>query len=250
MLQFISSVLIASSYVFSIYFLQPPSLINKDRNDIDVIHYRLRRVSLLCASLLVIFLSRLRSLGLFPGYTPTYSFTTDITSILKSFLLISTLYIGPIVNYIENATSFTEDFHDNFLRIHGFRDHVFAPLTEELIYRALILAVVGPTWWSPLLFGIAHIHHAYFMYKHSKLPPSMIIFNTIFQTTYTSLFGLLANRLYVKSQNLWSCVVVHAMCNLMGFPGEPEGGTGAKTRYWLGIIVGIIGFIYLMKSGN
>ena len=250
MLSYITSILIASSYVFSIYFHQPSFLITKYRNDVEVIHYRLTRVTILCISLLLVFSFKgLRPLGLVPGFTLTHSFFTDIFNIIRALILIVTLYIGPIVNYLENTTptSFIEDFSQNFLNIHGFRDHIFAPLTEEFIYRALILDVAGFTWWSPFLFGIAHIHHAYFMYNHSKLPPSMIIFNTIFQTTYTTLFGLLANHLFVKYQNLWCCVVVHAVCNLMGFPGDVQGGKGAKVRYWIGIVVGIMGFIYILR---
>ena len=40
-----------------------------------------------------------------------------------------------------------------------------------------------------------------------------------FQFTYTSMFGKLSEVIYsATDQNLWSCIVLHMICNIFGLP--------------------------------
>ncbi|KAG5420088.1 RCE1 [Candida metapsilosis] len=223
---------IASSYVFAIYFRQPRYLQNKDRNDVQVIRYRLSRVTLLCVGLIIIipllipgpFDENLRQIGLIPGFTSTRSLSTDIANVLYSFKFINILFASTIFQIL------VEDFHSTLQDIsttpliHHFRDYVFAPVTEELIYRGLILLVVTNTCpdfikYTPYLFGIAHFHHALQLYKKHSLAMSSIVVSTLFQFTYTSIFGYLANWIYLKTDfNLFCPIIIHSFCNFYGFP--------------------------------
>ena len=124
------------------------------------------------------------------------------------------------------------------------------PFTEEAVFRSLIIplhllclppSVLSPTspkspqphpdpatfqtpyvrliFLTPLYFGIAHIHHFYeyrLTHPHSPLIPSLV--RSLFQFTYTSVFGWYAAFLFLRTGSLWSCVIAHAWCNAMGLP--------------------------------
>lgn len=106
------------------------------------------------------------------------------------------------------------------------RDFIFAPLTEELIFRACIIppflynsqwTVIQICWTVPWFFGFAHVHHAIQKYRHD-MPIQAIIVSTLFQLSYTTLFGAYACYSYIKSGSLLAIVLVHSFCNFMGLP--------------------------------
>lgn len=256
------SVLVASSYVSSIYFRQPEAIKGHDRNAIPVVQHRLQRITLLSIGLILViplvldphnYLATIRSFGLVPGFTNTFSLLQDLKNIGHAAVISAILYVGPIVDYFkQNELDIDElryDVEENLGSLHGFRDLVFAPFTEELIYRAVILNILvagGYThlWWTPLLFGIAHIHHAGELYRQKKMPLNMIVFNAAFQTVYTSLFGAVANRIYLLGNNVWASTVVHLVCNLMGFPAVTVEGTKAyQASYYTLLVMGLVAFL-------
>ncbi|KAG2733685.1 hypothetical protein G9P44_003210 [Scheffersomyces stipitis] len=257
MLNLALSLAVASSYVAAIYFHQPPQVGGKDRNEPHVIRYRFRRITVLCIVLVLAlpwivqdekysYMDIIRQLGLCPGLSHSMNVWTDIINIVYSFVLIIVLFVGPIFLYLVQPHELQDDFINNFTTIHGIRDHIFAPITEELIYRGVILAITQ-AWYTPYLFGVAHIHHAYHLYKYKGIQLSMVLFNSAFQFVYTSLFGILANHIYIKyNYNLWCPIVVHMMCNLMGFPSlVPEDGEW-QTVYYILLVVGLGGFFFLL----
>lgn len=223
---------VASSYVFAIYFKQPTYLHNKDRNNLKVVRYRLQRVTILCVVLIIIipllipgtFRDNIRQIGLIPGYTNSESTSANLINIWYALKFINILFVSSIFQI------FVEDYHSTFddvyttPLIYHFRDYVFAPITEELIYRGLILLVVTNTCpsfikYTPYLFGVAHFHHALQLYRKEALSLPQIVISTLFQFTYTSIFGYLANWLYLKTDfNLWCPIIIHLFCNLYGFP--------------------------------
>lgn len=146
----------------------------------------------------------------------------------RSLGLISTLYIGPILNYFvtKQYENLKEDWLEAYTTIWGVRDHIFAPITEEFVYRAGVVSILQPyyandqiTKYSPLLFGLAHVHHGWQLYKKEKLPLFSVLVQVLVQLTYTTLFGILACKVYLASEeNLWCPIVVHGTCNLIGFP--------------------------------
>lgn len=274
------SMIVAASYVVAFQSFKPAHIIGKDRNDPTVIYHRIWRISLLCIVLVFgvpwllevfydnwqhSYASTLVSYGLLPGCTKTNDFTLDLVNILKAIGLISVLYVGPIADYLIksrfNLGIVLRDFASEFLQLDGFRDHVFAPITEEIIYRSIIVNLLSPFTnsynlivYTPLLFGIAHIHHGYDLYVHKNLELSMVIMNGFVQLIYTSLFGILANYLFIQrgQGNIWCAIVVHSICNLIGFPELVViSSSSTNPRFWPYIyytllVVGIYTFAKLI----
>ncbi|KAI4767322.1 CaaX prenyl proteinase Rce1, partial [Aureobasidium sp. EXF-8846] len=87
------------------------------------------------------------------------------------------------------------------------------------------------TFTSPLIFGVAHVHHLHEHINSSRRPgasylataltPSVILpglIRSIFQFLYTSLFGIIAAFIYVRTSSLVACIFAHSFCNCMGLP--------------------------------
>ncbi|KAI5964924.1 RCE1 [Candida margitis] len=232
MLYEILTLAIASSYVFAIYFQQPVYLQDRNRNDPKVIRYRLQRVTTLCVVLVIIipslvpgrFSDNLLQIGLVPGFTNSERVSTDLDNIWYSLKFINILFASSIFQiFIEDYHSILHDLSTTPI-IYHFRDYLFAPVTEELIYRGFVLLVVTKTCpsfikYTPFLFGIAHFHHALHLYHKQSQKLLRIVISTLFQFAYTSLFGYLANWIYFKTDfNLWCPIVIHSFCNFYGFP--------------------------------
>ncbi|KAF3985894.1 hypothetical protein FT663_04693 [Candidozyma haemuli var. vulneris] len=270
LLSIVLSSAIAYSYVGSIKIGQPQSLDGLPRNDVAVVKYRLRRVSFLCLAILISLpvlvtygldyyddIPRaIRQLGLIPGYTNTYSITQDMANILLCFAKMSILYCGPLASYFITSPAVGDDLVENFASLWGFRDHVFAPVTEELVYRASIICLLQPvvnsswalTVYTPLLFGIAHLHHGYELFKQGTAI-STVVATASFQLLYTTLFGILANRIYISSgENLWCAIVMHSACNLGGFPSFEVKETHPRFFYvyCIMLVFGLTAFLRLI----
>lgn len=72
---------------------------------------------------------------------------------------------------------------------------------------------------TPLYFGIAHVHHLYeFRLTHPHTPMLLAIARSLFQFTYTSLFGFFAAFLFLRTGNVLSLILAHSFCNWMGLP--------------------------------
>lgn len=109
-----------------------------------------------------------------------------------------------------------------------------APWCEELVFRSLVislflLAQVSPTktvFTSPLIFGVAHVHHLIEMIK-TRTPPNSYpplkvvalgVLASTFQFTYTSVFGFFTAFVFLRTGNLFACIEAHTFCNFMGLP--------------------------------
>lgn len=128
---------------------------------------------------------------------------------------------------------------------------------------------------TPLYFGIAHLHHLYeFRITHSEVPFLVAIARSLFQFTYTSLFGFFAAFVFIRTGNVYTCILAHAFCNWMGLPrfygrvgveaGVPMGppdvdkkdddqksapayqGKGIEwtVAYYIVLVAGAVGFYY------
>ena len=80
---------------------------------------------------------------------------------------------------------------------------------------------------TPIIFGLAHAHHFYeFRISHPHTPLPAAILRTVFQLSYTTLFGAYATFLYIRTGSLLAVTFVHAFCNWQGLPrvwGRLEG---------------------------
>ena len=111
----------------------------------------------------------------------------------------------------------------------GWRNFVAGPITEELLFRSLIVPLhlmISPTpspttliFVTPLYFGIAHIHHVYeYTLAHPFTPTLPALLRSLLQFGYTTVFGWYATFLFLRAGDIWSVVLVHSFCNWMGLP--------------------------------
>jgi len=143
----------------------------------------------------------------------------------------------------------------------GWRNYIIGPITEEVVFRACTLTVyhmAGASrkkmiFLTPLLFGFAHIHHAWDIfnrYGRTKAAAKRALLATAFQLSYTSLFGFHAAYLFLRTGSIIPPLTSHIFCNLMGLPeigyelmAFPNRRTAIKMAY----ILGILGYVYTLK---
>jgi prenyl protein peptidase len=120
----------------------------------------------------------------------------------------------------------------------GRRNLIFGPVTEELVFRSLIvplhlMAHVPASrivFLTPLYFGIAHVHHFYeFVLSHPNFPLFPAVVRTLVQFTYTSLFGFFATFVFLRTGSMYAAIAAHIFCNWMGLP-RFWGRVGAPPR--------------------
>ena len=117
----------------------------------------------------------------------------------------------------------------------GYRNLLIAPLSEELVFRSLtiplfLLARTSPVrivFLTPLVFGGAHLHHLVeFLQSRTpegrSFPPIAVWLNgiamSLFQFTYTSLFGFFAAFVFLRTGSFWAAFAAHSLCNKLGLP--------------------------------
>ncbi|XP_041949275.1 CAAX prenyl protease 2 isoform X1 [Alosa sapidissima] len=105
------------------------------------------------------------------------------------------------------------------------RNHIVAPLTEELVFRACMLPVLvpctGPTaaiFICPLFFGVAHFHHITEQLRSGCDTWGDILITAVFQFAYTYVFGIYSAFIFIRTGHLLAPVLCHSFCNCMGFP--------------------------------
>ncbi|KAF2711198.1 Abi-domain-containing protein [Pleomassaria siparia CBS 279.74] len=204
----------------------------------------------------------------------------------KSMSLVAILFAGPLFEYgiVENGwTDWIRGrgIYQVLTSWMGYRNFVVGPVSEELIWRALIIplhvlakfSAKQIVFLTPLYFGIAHVHHLYeFQLTHARTPLLMAVLRTVFQFTYTSLFGFFAAFVYLRTGNLLTIILAHAFCNWMGLPrfygrvgveaGVPIGPPDADKRddgdspqyesrgiawtvaYYIVLVAGAVGFYW------
>ncbi|KAL0931603.1 prenyl proteinase rce1 [Colletotrichum truncatum] len=216
------------------------------RDDQRVIRARITSVlfsTVICSSLTYIVLARLPD-GALPisplhamGYWPI-GFIESSTCLL----LTATLFAGPLYEALL-MDGLWEDWKTLKPLVHvwtqwtTWRNIVMGPLTEEMLFRSasvplLLCARMSLTqtiFLSPLIFGLAHVHHFYeFRLTHPRVPLIAALARSLLQFTYTSMFGSYATFLFLRSGSLLSIVLVHAFCNSMGLPRF----WGSVEPYW------------------
>ena len=95
------------------------------------------------------------------------------------------------------------------------RNIVVGPLAEEIIFRHTLHHLLHSKYRlkSSILFSLAHIHPL--LYDRSK----DAIMGSIFQAIFTFIFGWYVAGVYVGTDgSLITCILVHSICNIAGFP--------------------------------
>ncbi|KAF7966557.1 hypothetical protein HWV62_37881 [Athelia sp. TMB] len=303
----------AGAYVGSIYLSKHARLAGRPRDDPAVIKARLRAVALAtlaCCAAIVAVLA-----ALVPAHTPhvspppspgnsalTTTGTQRTAAILDTarvrlgltlahlrpahFLLTPLLFLGPLSARALAAPSYTALYADAAALAReaggtwvGARNLLVAPLTEEAVFRACVLAAyqlaglgrgagVGA---SPLAFGLAHVHHAWEVWtRYGRTPAAArraAISSTV-QLAYTTAFGAYTALLFLRTGSLLPPLAAHAWCNALGLPslaGDLAAVTPPefhptrtlprtlKTRVKRGTVrvcyvVGLLGFVFALRG--
>ena len=236
--------------LFTVFFVAPFYLSStlrhsqlNSRNAPTVIRARTRAVGLVCAasSLITIYILAiyghatpqevLRVLGVWPVSL------VDILKVLALVMILFTcsLYEAVIVDGEWRDWSpyaLKEAVWDEWI---GYRNLLIAPFSEEIVFRSLtiplfLLARTTPTrivFLTPLVFGGAHLHHLVeFLQSRTPegrgFPPLSAWVNgvamSLFQFTYTSIFGFFAAFVFLRTGNIWAAIAAHSFCNRMGLP--------------------------------
>ncbi|KAJ2557465.1 CAAX prenyl protease [Coemansia sp. RSA 1933] len=183
-------------------------------------------------------------------------------SLVVGLVLSAVLYTGPLVlDYLDG--SFTWDAARRFCaelvaQPTRQRDCVVGPLTEELVFRASIVplwlaAGVAPITcilFSPVLFGLAHLHQGYRLLAEGSHTVVQVVASTALQLAYTTLFGWFAVAIFIRSQSVVGPVAAHVFCNIQGLPdlsriGEYRGI--GRYAIWAAFVLGLLGFALLFE---
>ncbi|KAL1306587.1 hypothetical protein AAFC00_005271 [Neodothiora populina] len=256
--------------LYTVFYIAPfyisPTLRStslSNRNNPAVIKARIRAVGLtclLCTAINVLVLvgssgatayDVLRMLGIYPIH---------LVDVAKCLLLVAVLFVGPLfeVGIAESQWRYwyqwryiKETIYDDW---QGWRNILLGPASEELVFRSLAISLfqlagsspIYITFVSPLIFGLAHLHHLHEFIVSKQRPdatyletastPSVLIpgvVRSLVMFMYTSLFGFFEAFVYLRTGNVWSCFVAHAFCNCMGLPrflGRVGKGLGKATN--------------------
>ena len=218
---------------------------------------------------------------------------------IASLSLCALLFLGPLTRAAldEGAASVARLFADALApkSATAWRNHVVAPLAEEWVFRAVCVptlvfagaaTVARAVALSPLLFGLAHVHHFFEARERARRREeatlrrcdadddcgdfgartvvdddararataaerratrrALIVVSV--QFAYTSLFGAFAAFLMLRTGNACAPTAAHAFCNAVGVP---DVAAAARSRHRNVVIVayvsGILAFATLLR---
>jgi prenyl protein peptidase len=272
---FLSS-LFAFGFVLSLYIWRNPLTLDRDNPTI----IKQRFISILTVSIAVpiIFsaLSKPDQTKLYgPNFLAWLGFPLSLSifpALILPLILTAILFTGPLLMHFlsldsNNSSStlyntITESLHNSSeqQRLITMRNLLVAPLCEEFVFRICIctLLIAGNYSFnqtiliSPILFGIAHLHHLINLVQSKGYSMQQGLFTVTFQLLYTSIFGCYASFIYLRTGHCMSVFLVHSFCNLMGFPtfdwlfSSYHPAYKYRTIILAAFMSGIIGFSYAL----
>ncbi|KAJ7759428.1 hypothetical protein DFH07DRAFT_919023 [Mycena maculata] len=187
------------------------------------------------------------------------SWPDSILSCLQTPLLfLGPLYASYLASVLPGQANYSleRDFFDVFCTWIGFRNYVWGPFTEEIVFRACVLSVYAMggagrgkmIMFAPLVFGLAHVHHAWEAYNQpgrTKAAFQRASISALFQTAYTTLFGAYTSFLFLRTSSLVPPLTAHIFCNIMGIPqmgGEMRRFPAHKKSIIAAYVLGIVLF--------
>ncbi|PCH35136.1 Abi-domain-containing protein [Wolfiporia cocos MD-104 SS10] len=193
---------------------------------------------------------------------------SSISEIILPCLVTPVLFLGPIyAQYLAGALpgqrhwSWHWSVRPLIWTWQGWRNILFGPITEEIVFRACTIAVYHAAgasttkmiFLTPLIFGLAHAHHAWEIfnrYGRTAAAAKRALLTITIQLSYTSLFGFHAAFLFLRTGSLLAPITAHMFCNLMGLPqidaqiaAFPHRRRAIQFTY----ISGILGYVYTMR---
>ncbi len=177
-----------------------------------------------------------------------------LSALVVPVLLVLVLFAGPIVQCLSDGENPFEHIAGERVDL-IVRNYVIAPFAEEFVFRAcmmpLLLPTLGPQWTilcSPLLFGLAHVHHLLDWFRRKDGTSFLnAILSILLQVTYTSVFGMFSAFLFYRSGHLVSPVVSHILCNAFGLPPFETLGSHPHRNIVAAVyVLGLLGFMLLL----
>lgn len=226
------------------------------RNDPQVAKLRCMRV-LLLSLVTPIFVYLVHDPSVYPPDTPFLHIIGLrmeglLSACIFSLLLTTLFFLGPVVQH------FIVDGYYRVVAEPGFwmaslndplwiRDHLCAPLVEEVCFRACVIPLLfphlhelGSAIAGPVIFGLCHLHHLRERAQQIDLPIALLV--TAFQFTYTTLFGIYASYMFLRTGHIIPCILVHSFCNYMGVPQFPP----EKGWLWPLFVGGVLAWLYMV----
>jgi len=239
----------SACYVLILYIIVPSQIRCLPRNHTSHIKWRMSAVCAytLLATLLhpLIFCSN--SEGILDGFGSamkslgwSWQWKRDTIVILHAI----SLFLGPILcGLLTRCLATPSNTHyGSAERWMNLRDYIIGPISEEMVFRALFLpplllacqmnatndenpdqcfpffSLRTVQFLCPTFFGVAHFHHALIKIHEGHTSLVMILLSTLFQFSYTYLFGLWSTFAYMRTGSVVCVSVCHAFCNYMGVP--------------------------------
>lgn len=146
-------------------------------------------------------------------------------SLVAPLSITAILFLGTLVVFKDtyNWPEFVEYVKSETSDLIFIRNYVVAPLTEEFIFRGILLAILGQSYsmWSSIgvsgfLFSLAHSHHYFF--QRIQGSGSIRFGENLFQMLYTFVFAVYCSSLYLKTGTILTTIQIHIFCNFSGFP--------------------------------
>lgn len=175
-------------------------------------------------------------------------------------ILTMILFLGPLTmqSHSDNWQLYAEPMYwlNNCRDLVWLRDHVVAPFSEELTFRACMLPLLmdclqpqDSVFICPLFFGFAHFHHVVGRVKNGyKLKSAVLL--SVFQFLYTTMFGAYSALLFLRTGHFVAPFLAHAFCNHMGFPNFREVFAYDEPKRSITLflcIVGLLAWCYLLE---
>ncbi|KAG6375939.1 hypothetical protein JVT61DRAFT_2810 [Boletus reticuloceps] len=222
-------------------FARPKLQNERWRDDPDVIRARLVAVcsgTFICCAIVHALMAS-QSANAKNSWTPlqmTVNYLGCTSTSILPHLITPMLFLGPLYAHFLRGTlpgqcnwSFQEDLLSFLFSVTGVRNYFVAPITEEVVFRASVLTVyhlaqvskIRMIFLCPLLFGAAHAHHAWETYNRYGRSPAALkraAIGTVFQFTYTSIFGFYCSYLFLRTGSIFPPITAHVFCNIMGVP--------------------------------
>ncbi|MEQ2233190.1 hypothetical protein ILYODFUR_019445 [Ilyodon furcidens] len=158
-----------------------------------------------------------------------------IPASILPLLLTTFFYLGPLVQTtLDNPDGFTGELQ-SALAVQTWRlcvqdsewlrNQVVAPVTEELVFRGAMLPMLVPCtgataviFIAPLFFGVAHFHHIIEELHLGQGSVSDIFLGAGVQFLYTTVFGVFAAFIFLRTGHIVGPILCHSFCNSQGLP--------------------------------
>ncbi|KAM4726466.1 CAAX prenyl protease 2-like [Anableps anableps] len=158
-----------------------------------------------------------------------------IPASILPLILTTFFYLGPLVqSALDNPDGFTGELQSALdvqtwrlcvQDAEWLRNQVVAPMTEELVFRGAMLPMLVPCtgttaviFIAPLFFAVTHFHHIIEQLHLGKDSVGAIFLGAGVQFLYTTVFGVFAAFIFLRTGHIVGPVLCHSFCNSQGLP--------------------------------